>query len=179
MEQQGLVFDYDDVIFRVNDFFRGRLRTKWQEQGIRYDVADAVLATEDDDYLRLSRKAEAVNALTAEDPEDTLITALNRVESMAKNATSDEVDESALQPEDQEMFASLERAEEINDAMQKDHFPQALQLLRNWMPLINTYMDNTMILVKDEKLQAARLGMLAQVNALIQSILVPHHIVRE
>ena len=36
-----------------------------------------------------------------------------------------------------------------------------------------------MILVKDEKLQAARLGMLAQVNALIQSILVPHHIVRE
>ena len=63
--------------------------------------------------------------------------------------------------------------------MQKDHFPQALQLLRNWMPLINTYMDNTMILVKDEKLQAARLGMLAQVNALIQSILVPHHIVRE
>lgn len=179
VEQQGLVFDYDDVIFRVNDFFRGRLRTKWQEQGIRYDVADAVLATEDDDYLRLSRKAEAVNALTAEDPEDTLITALNRVESMAKNATSDEVDESALQPEDQEMFASLERAEEINDAMQKDHFPQALQLLRNWMPLINTYMDNTMILVKDEKLQAARLGMLAQVNALIQSILVPHHIVRE
>lgn len=179
VEQKGLVFDYDDVISRISDFFRGRLRTKLQEQGIRYDVADAVLATEDNDYLRLMQKAAAVQALTEKDPENELITGFVRIESMAEHAESTAVDADCLQEEDQKLFASLYRAEEIRAELQKDHYEEALALFREWMPILHDYLDATMILVDDARLKASRLGMLAQVNDLIHEILIARRIVRE
>lgn len=179
VEQKGLVFDYDDVLSRVSDFFRGRLRTRMQEQGIRYDVADAVIAIEDDDYLRLMQKAAAVQALTEQDTDNELITGFVRIESMAEHAESTAVSVDCLQAEDQDMLASLSRAETIREELNKDHYEEALALFRDWMPIIHEYLDRTMILVDDEALKTSRLGMLARVNALIHEILIPHRIVRE
>lgn len=179
VEQKGLVFDYNDVISRMSDFFRGRLRTKLQEQGIRYDVADAVLATEDDDYLRLMQKAAVVQKVVEQDTENELITGFVRIESMAEHAESTVVDENVLQDEDQTMFASLSRADAVREELQKDHYEEAFALLADWMPILHDYLDGTMILVDDVSLKEARLGMLAQVNALIEDLLIPHRIVRE
>lgn len=179
VEQKGLVFDYNDVIARISDFFRGRLRTKLQEQGIRYDVADAVLATEDDDYLRLMQKAAIAQKVIEKDTENELITGFVRIESMAEHAESTAVDANVLQDEDQTMFASLSRAGAVREALQKDHYEEAFALLADWMPILHDYLDRTMILVDDASLKEARLGMLAQVNALIEDLLIPHRIVRE
>lgn len=179
VEQKGLVFDYNDVIARISDFFRGRLRTKLQEQGIRYDVADAVLATEDDDYLRLMQKAAIAQKVIEKDTENELITGFVRIESMAEHAESTAVDANVLQDEDQTMFASLSRADAVREALQKDHYEEAFALLADWMPILHDYLDRTMILVDDAALKEARLGMLAQVNALIEELLIPHRIVRE
>lgn len=179
VEQKGLVFDYNDVIARIRDFFRGRLRTKLQEQGIRYDVADAVLATEDDDYLRLMQKAAIAQKVIEKDTENELITGFVRIESMAEHAESTAVDANVLQDEDQTMFASLSRADAVREALQKDHYEEAFALLADWMPILHDYLDRTMILVDDASLKEARLGMLAQVNALIEELLIPHRIVRE
>lgn len=179
VEQKGLVFDYNDVIARISDFFRGRLRTKLQEQGIRYDVADAVLATEDDDYLRLMQKAAIAQKVIEKDTENELITGFVRIESMAEHAESTAVDANVLQDEDQTMFASLSRADAVREALQKDHYEEAFALLADWMPILHDYLDRTMILVDDASLKEARLGMLAQVNALIEELLIPHRIVRE
>lgn len=179
VEQKGLVFDYNDVIARISDFFRGRLRTKLQEQGIRYDVADAVLATEDDDYLRLMQKAAIAQKVIEKDTENELITGFVRIESMAEHAESTAVDANVLQDEDQTMFASLSRADAVREALQKDHYEEAFVLLADWMPILHDYLDRTMILVDDASLKEARLGMLAQVNALIEELLIPHRIVRE
>lgn len=179
VEQKGLVFDYNDVIARISDFFRGRLRTKLQEQGIRYDVADAVLATEDDDYLRLMQKAAIAQKVIEKDTENELITGFVRIESMAEHAESTAVDANVLQDEDETMFASLSRADAVREALQKDHYEEAFALLADWMPILHDYLDRTMILVDDAALKEARLGMLAQVNALIEELLIPHRIVRE
>ena len=179
VEQKGLVFDYNDVIARISDFFRGRLRTKLQEQGIRYDVADAVLATEDDDYLRLMQKAAIAQKVIEKDTENELITGFVRIESMAEHAESTAVDANVLQDEDETMFASLSRADAVREALQKDHYEEAFALLADWMPILHDYLDRTMILVDDASLKEARLGMLAQVNALIEELLIPHRIVRE
>lgn len=179
VEQNGLVFDYNDVIARISDFFRGRLRTKLQEQGIRYDVADAVLATEDDDYLRLMQKAAIAQKVIEKDTENELITGFVRIESMAEHAESTAVDANVLQDEDQTMFASLSRADAVREELQKDHYEEAFALLADWMPILHDYLDRTMILVDDASLKEARLGMLAQVNALIEDLLIPHRIVRE
>ncbi len=177
VEQKGLVFDYDEVVQRISEFFRGRLRTKLQEQGIRYDAIEAVLGTEDEDLLRLMRKAEVVDALLQK--EDQWVTGFVRIDSMAKHAETSVWDPGSLQDEDQAMAASMERADAVSAAIDKDHYEEAIQLLVDWLPIINQYLDETMILVDDPVLRASRLGMLAQVDRLIRRILVPATIVRE
>ena len=73
----------------------------------------------------------------------------------------------------------MERADAVSAAIDKDHYEEAIQLLVDWLPIINQYLDETMILVDDPVLRASRLGMLAQVDRLIRRILVPATIVRE
>lgn len=179
VEQQGLVFDYDEVIGDINEFMCGRLKNKFRENGYRYDLIDAVMDSESTDLLVYRQKLNALSELAETDPEDTLITGFIRVDSMAKNADSMEVNPSVLQEEDQVMLNSLEREEAVKAAIRSDHFSDALELLGHWMIVINSYMDQTMILVEDEALRRSRLAMLARVSHLIRQILTPQLVVRE
>ncbi len=179
VEQQGLVFDYDEVIQKIRDFFLGRLKVRLREEGVRYDVVDAVLATEGSDIFAFARKAKAVQKyLDTEDGND-LITSFVRIESMAEKATSTEVDEDALLEEDTEMYDSLYRSKQIANDIELDHYKDALEGLADWMPIINQYMDKTMILVDDEKVKNNRLAMLNSAYACIETLLIPKYIVRD
>lgn len=179
VEQQGLVFDYDEVIGRVNDFFRGRLKTRLVESGIRYDVVDAVLATDDDDFLRLMQKADALDSRLAADGGEALITSFVRIQSMAEKATSREGDFDALTEEDEALRATLPALQTVDMDLGVHHFEAALDALANLMPTVNAYLDHTMILVDDPALQAARLALLSAFDTRIEEILRPNVIVRE
>lgn len=178
VEQQGLVFDYDDVVGRLGDFFRGRLRTKMEEAGVRYDVCDAVLATDDWDLYSLMKKADAVQERLDAQPEDPLFTSFVRVHSMAKHAETTEVDTEVLDPNDQALYALIQDGTEVDDAIRADRFPEALEAFKKVMPAVNQYLDQTMVLVEDPALRAARLGMLLQIDQRIRRILLPEEIVR-
>ena len=98
---------------------------------------------------------------------------------MAEKATSTEVDEDALLEEDTEMYDSLYRSKQIANDIELDHYKDALEGLADWMPIINQYMDKTMILVDDEKVKNNRLAMLNSAYACIETLLIPKYIVRD
>ncbi len=179
VEQLGLVFDYDEVIQKIRDFFLGRLKVRLREDGIRYDVVDAVLATQGSDIVAYAKKAKAVQRVLDTEQGNDLMTSFVRIESMADKATTDEVIEENLLEEDKEMFDSLYRSKQIKGDIELDHYRDALEGLADWMPLINRYMDQTMILVDDEKVKTNRLAMLKQAYACIETLLIPKYIVRD
>lgn len=179
VEQQGLVFDYDTVANKVREFFISRLRVRLREKGIRYDVLDAVLQTDSFDVVALREKAVAVQKELEKDTEYKLITSFIRIESMAKKAETSEIVEENLTIEDRSIYDSLSRITEIQEELVKAHYESVFQMFRDWMPLINEYLDNTMIMVDDLKVRENRLAILANIYGAISQILIPQAIVRD
>lgn len=179
VEEEGLVFDYDEIMETIYNFFLGRLRTKMDDLGIRYDVIDAVFASKEKDLLSLINMGEVIDAYLKEEGGDLLITDFVRIESLAKKYEGQPLVEEALEDEDRVLYQSLNRRETVEEAIEKGHYREALDLLKDWMPLVNEYLDKTMIMVEDESLRSARLAMLHTINEVISRILVPSAIVRE
>ncbi len=179
VEEEGLVFDYDEIMETIYNFFLGRLRTKMDDLGIRYDVIDAVFASKEKDLLSLINMGEVIDAYLKEEGGDLLITDFVRIESLAKKYEGQPLVEEVLEDEDRVLYQSLNRRETVEEAIEKGHYREALDLLKDWMPLVNDYMDKTMIMVEDESLRSARLAMLHMINDVISRILVPSAIVRE
>lgn len=179
VEQKGLVFDYEEVIQKINDFFLGRLRVKLKDDGIRYDVVDAVLDGGKTDIVSLAKKARAVQEFLDKDPENRLMTSFVRIDKMADKAETADLDPDLLADEDREMADSLVRAGQIHSDIRQGHFEDALIGLEDWMATVNRYMDSTMILVDDEGVRRNRLAMLKTVNDCIRELLNPQLIVRD
>ncbi len=178
LEQQNLIFDYDQVMEKIGDFFMGRLRTKLLEDGVRYDIIDAAFAGMSEDLLSIEEMTKAVQAYLEEGGND-LITSFVRVANMSKNYQGQDLNVEVLEDLDKEIYSSFDREATIKDNIEKGNYEQALILLDSWMKIINDYMDKTMILVDNEALKASRLFMLNRINDLILLIMDPTLIVRE
>lgn len=179
VEGQNLVFDYDEVIGRIDDFFRGRLKTKFREENIRYDVVDAVLATDSLDLLSLKRKMEAVQALLDQEGGQNLVTSFVRVQSLSREEAGLTIEADQLLDEDQPVYVSLDRKGAIEEACSQDHYEEALDILKAWMPQVNDYLDHTLINTEDEGLRRNRLAMINTIYQAIALVFLPQYIVRD
>lgn len=178
VEQQGLVFDYDEVMERIRVFFLNRLRTRLRERGVRYDLIDAVLATEGFDIVAFDAKCEALSKSLSRDGGEDMVTSFVRIGSMAEKASGTTVRPELLQESEREMAALLEKRADFQSVLDQRHYGDALEMLGEWMEVVNRYMDANMILVEDEAVRENRLSLLNAVYHCIHKLLVPQHIVR-
>lgn len=179
VDKQSLVFDYDELIKDLLAFFKGRIKVRLLERGIRYDVADSVLATDNSDILSLIRQAVSLQKKLDEDNNESLITSFVRLSSLAEKAGDDEADFSLLKNEDMLVYELLNRKDELTSQIDSGHFDRALESLEGWMDIVNSYLDQTMIMVEDTGLRQARLGMLREIDNLVKRILKADLIVRQ
>lgn len=179
VENRGLVFDYEEVMGRVEEFFGGRLRNKLLELGYRYDVVDSVIATKDKDLVSCFRRTKAVKEFLDQDENYQTTTSFLRVGNMAKNAETTELSEDVLQEEDKAFYASFSQLDAAKEEIHRGHYQEALEALSRWMPQVNDYMDSTMIMVEDPILRQARLALMARIQEVITSLFLPDRIVRE
>ena len=179
VDQQQLVFDYEEVIQALKQFFVGRLQRKLRDEGWRYDIVDAVLATEEFDVVAIVGKIKALSAWAKEDTKDALFTTFVRVHSMAEKALTEEIAEEALTEEDRTLYESLHYAEEIQEKLAQRHYGQALETLNIWAEEINRYMDENMILVEDEAVRTNRLALLKRISLCVENFFHPQDIVRK
>lgn len=178
VNQQSLVFDYDEVIAKIQNFFRGRLRTKLLSMGIRYDVIDSVIDSSDSDLVRVVKKAKAVQAFLEEANEEAF-NGFVRVVSLAKKQETQDYDREALQEEDHVLVEIVEQSEAWMQPIAQNHYKQALDALAERMPKIHEYLDHTMILVENAALREARLGLLGEMAESIHLLFNPEAIVKE
>lgn len=179
VEQFGLVFDYDEIYERIRSFFYGRLRNQFLEEGKRHDIIDAVLAVSDFDVALVVEKVEALEIFFEKSNVNEVITSFVRVESMAEKSASREIDEKILEAEELPLYNTLHTAHEVKTQMMQMHYAEALEILEKWMPVVNQYMDDVMILVDDLAVRENRLAMIGTVYDAIKRFLKPSLIVRD
>ena len=162
---QGLnVLPLTEIQPSLQDFFQQRLRFVLQEQGLRYDTVEAVLALGSDNVYRAAKKARVL----AEKRETAGFVPYSQAFVRCLNLTKKEPI-GTLNPADLQDPSELKLSEEISKRM-KDFdqlikagsYAEAYALSGELVPYIEDLFQSVMIMVEDEELKKARLALLGQ-----------------
>ena len=162
------------LVPQIAEFMKQRLRNMLIDQGIRYDVVDAVLAEErNDDFADLYARAVALNAFVASEAAPTLIQAATRVANLCKKIE----EETAINPQLFEVeaetvlhTAAMEANKEVLAASVKYDYAAVLAEATKLVDPINKFFDDVMVMAEDEKIKNNRLALLSAVKDVTHAV---------
>lgn len=153
-----------DIRGALQDFFQQRLRFVLQEQGLRYDTLDAILAQGSNQITRATKKAQIL-AEKRETPEFVPYSqAYIRCLNLSKKAQAQCLDTNVLvDPTEITLAAGIsQRKEAFTSLIEKGEYEQAYNLASELIPMIEALFNAVMIMVDDEALKQARLALLSE-----------------
>lgn len=178
VDDQSLVFDYDEVMEAILEFFYGRLKTIFLDKGYRYDIIDAVLKSKGTNVFRKSEKIKALTSYMEENPD--FIEIVNRLASMGKKSDGREVDPSLLEEEaEKALYEKMPEIEDIEALISRDEFLPALEAFDSLSPYLNDFFDGVMVMVEDTDVRENRLAIVGAFYKLISQIFIVDEIVKE
>lgn len=162
------------LIPQIGEFMKQRLRNMLIDQGIRYDVVDAVLAEErNDDFADLYARAVALNNFVASEAAPALIQAATRVANLCKKIE----EETAINPQLFEVEAetalhkaAMEANKEVLAASVQYDYATVLTEATKLVDPINKFFDDVMVMAEDVKIKNNRLALLSAVKDVTHAV---------
>ena len=162
------------LVPQIAEFMKQRLRNMLIDQGIRYDVVDAVLAEErNDDFADLYARAVALNNFVASEAAPALIQAATRVANLCKKIE----EETAINPQLFEVeaetalhTAAMEANKEVLAASVKYDYAAVLAEATKLVDPINKFFNDVMVMAEDEKIKNNRLALLSAVKDVTHAV---------
>jgi len=164
VEQGTSPLPLEDLMPLLQDFFQQRLRFVLQEQGLRYDTVDAVLAQGSDRFNRSSKQAKVLSEKREEESFIPYVQAYTRCYNLTKKEPVQVLDPSLLEDETEKALAEgiSERRQAFGQALKNSDYAGAYSLAGELIPLIEALFQAVMIMTDDEGLKKARLALLGQ-----------------
>lgn len=152
----------------IMEFMRLRLRGMLLEQGITYDVADAVLAAGFSNVPDLFRRAAAVQQLKGTAQFSDLITAFTRAHNLAVHAGAAAVNPELFETEfERNLFQTSSRTGiAMDSALENRQVAEALVCLAQLQQPVAEFFEGIMVMVEDAAIRQNRLALLRGVSEL-------------
>ena len=164
-------------------FFADRLKVHLRDEGIRYDVIDAVFAQGDDDLVRVTAKARALQAFLDTEDGAALLAGYNRASNIVRaeekkdgeGAFEGELDAGYLgaAPEDQEraLIAAVNTVKgEAQQALVAEDFEAAMAALATLRAPIDAFFEHVTVNSEDAALRRNRLFLLSQIRTAVRAV---------
>lgn len=160
----------ETVLSQIEDFFRQRIKAIMLDEGIAYDIIDAVLAGPVDDIYALFLKARSMAASHLKDEAD-LRQAVTRLSNITKGKSGGDVDAALFQEDVEKKLQAAydEVAAEALPLFANYQYGEALPALKKLTQPINEYLDNVMVMVDDEAVKNNRISQLLKTLSLFQA----------
>lgn len=158
------------VLSQIEDFFRQRIKAIMLDEGIAYDIIDAVLAGPVDDIYALFLKARSMAESQLKDEAD-LRQAVTRLANITKGKTGGKVDPSLFTEDvEKKLQDAFEAAsKKVLPLFAAYQYGEALPVLKELTAPINDYLDNVMVMVDDEAVKNNRISQLLATLALFNT----------
>lgn len=162
------------LVPQIMDFFKQRLRNLLMDQGIRYDVIDAVFADKrNDDVVDLAARCKALAAYVEAGNAEPLVQVSVRVSNLCKKIEKEVAISSALFKDDSE-----KALHETVGAVSKEIIPEivlydyaaVLKAAEKVIAPVNTFFDNVMVMDEDENVKNNRLALLEEVRGIVNAV---------
>ena len=158
-------FNKEEVLNQIMDFFKDRIKNLFRDLGIRYDVIDAILSSNIDDIADMYARAMALNSWIDKDELVEMLTAFNRVATLAEKAETNDVNIGLMREEAE--FNLYQQFQEIRSNVEHlladKEYTKALDAFASLRPAIDNMFDSVMIMDKDEAIKNNRLAILRQI----------------
>lgn len=181
VNEMNLTFDYEKVKESILEFFKGRIKTMLQEDGIRYDIIDSILANDDKIHV-IFQKAKDLQCFLDGQEENSFIDAFTRLHNLSGKAVEDVQLQTSLfrEKEEEELYYVFSHMkDEFATHVERNEFSRALALLNTLVSPINAYFDHVMVMDKDREIRENRLAMIAEIDCAVQAIFAIDKIVTE
>jgi len=163
-------FDAGSVADDVSDYLFDRLRAYYQEQGIGFDIVDAVISTKPAILSDCDRRVQAVNQFQNNDAAIALAAANKRIANILKKHGVDKelpkdgvaIDEGLFEAAaEKQLFQQLVGIQDKVDTMfAEGEYLQGLNELASLRPVVDQFFDDVMVMVDDQAIKANRLALL-------------------
>ena len=156
----------------IFDFFRLRLKNVLADEGIRYDLIDAVMAVETDDIYDTWLRANALSLQGGSAAMQTTVQALTRAGNLAKNATVDKIDPSLFETDAEKNLYQvfLEAERQIATMTTAKNYNGVLEMLARLAAPIDAFFSQVMVMVEVVPVRSNRLALLKAITGLTSRI---------
>lgn len=168
--------DRDAFIAQVQHFILDRLRAWYQEQHFSSDMIKAVLARQSEELFDFSRRLQAVNEF-CQIPEAAALAAANkRVSKLLSKADTNNnslILQSTLltEPAECDLATQLDaKRKQVAPLFADRQYTEALTELAHLREPVDTFFDDVMVMVDDEKVRTNRLALLADLRHLFLEV---------
>ena len=162
------------LVPQIMEFFKQRLRNLLMDQGIHYDVIDAVFADKrNDDMVDLAVRCKALAAYVEAGNAEPLVQVSVRVSNLCKKIEKEVAISGALFKDESE-----NKLHEVVAAVSKEIIPEivlydyaaVLKAGEKVIEPVNTFFDNVMVMDEDENVKNNRLAMLEEVRGIVNAV---------
>lgn len=162
------------LVPQIMEFFKQRLRNLLMDQGIRYDVIDAVFADKrNDDMVDLAVRCKALAAYVEAGNAELLVQVSVRVSNLCKKIEKEVAISGALFKDESE-----NKLHEVVAAVSKEIIPEivlydyaaVLKAGEKVIEPVNAFFDNVMVMDEDENVKNNRLAMLEEVRGIVNAV---------
>ncbi len=157
-----------ELLAQLQEFFMQRVKNMMGDQGIRYDVIDAVLNEKaNDDIVDLFVRAKALGEYVVTPEAAESIQAFTRVVNLCKKAEGETIIKESLfvEPAEKELYEVVCRLQkETIPALVAYNYADVLKLINEVSAPVNKFFDTVMVMDKDENVKNNRLALLVQVK---------------
>ena len=162
------------LVPQIMEFFKQRLRNLLMDQGIRYDVIDAVFADKrNDDMVDLAVRCKALADYVEAGNAEPLVQVSVRVSNLCKKIEKEVAISGALFKDESE-----NKLHEVVAAVSKEIIPEivlydyaaVLKAGEKVIQPVNTFFDNVMVMDEDENVKNNRLAMLEEVRGIVNAV---------
>ena len=151
------------------EYIFDRLRAYYQEQGINFDIVDAVVCDRPPVLRDCDNKIQALNQFQSNDAALALAAANKRISNILKKQKHDPagkviVGRFELEAEKQ-LYGQLEKIQaRVEPLFGNGKYLQGLNELAKLRPAVDQFFDQVMVMVDDEEIKTNRLALLAQLS---------------
>ena len=163
-------------------FFADRLKVHLKDEGVRHDVIDAVFALGDDDLVRVTARARALQAFLDTDDGSALLAGFNRAANILKAEEKKDGAQFKGAPTDGYLASPPEAAEKAliaalagarvsaAAALRSEDFTAAMAALATLRAPIDAFFETVIVNADDEVLRRNRLLLLSDIRSAIGNV---------
>jgi len=168
-----LKIDENEMVSQILNFFKQRVKNIFLEEGIRYDVIDAVLAVDSDgDVVDIKHRIKTIEELYNQHIFRKILNSSSRVLNLSKNNEETEIDRSLLKEKAElSLYHNYESIySRTREFICNKEYKKVFKLLGDLCEPVDEFFDQVLVMDKDKDIRKNRVALIKKIGILFNQV---------